>query len=234
MSESLKIRKNGIGQIIDLEKFRSIQRSICKKIEISDPQDKTMKFVSGVDIAYLKEEAIIGIATFDFQNKRLVDRIIEIEKAKFPYIPGFLAFREGLPIINVIKKMGIDSDIYMINAHGIAHPEGCGCASHVGVLIKKPTIGVASRILCGSCKLKPTKVGEWSPLNHNGKKVGAVLKSKDGCRPIIISVGNMITLEKSISIVKEFLKDGKLPEPLKAAHEIAVNKRRRLATLNEK
>lgn len=229
MSESYKIRKNGLDQIIDLEKLRTIQRSVCKTIEIKDLH-KTIEFVSGVDVAYSKEEAIIGIATFDFQNKRLVDRIVEIVKVKFPYISGFLAFREGLPIVEVIKRRDLDSDIYMMNAHGIAHPEGCGCASHVGVLIKKPTIGVASRILCGSSRIQPTKVGEWSPLNYNGKEIGALLKSKDGCRPIIISVGNMITLEKSISVVKEFLKNNKMPEPLRAAHGIAVNERRRLTT----
>lgn len=229
MSERFRIIKAGIDQTIDLEKLRAIQRSIYKKIEISDIH-KTIEFVSGVDVAYSKEEAIIGIATFDFQNKKLVDRTIEIEKVRFPYIPGFLAFREGLPIIEAIKRMDVDSDIYMINAHGIAHPEGCGCACHIGVLIKKPTIGVASRILCGSCRIKPTKAGEWSPLNYNGKEVGVLLKSKDGCRPIVISVGNMITLEKSVSVVKAFLKNNKLPEPIRAAHEIAINKKRRLAT----
>jgi deoxyribonuclease V len=228
MSNDLKRNENVQDNIIDLERLRSIQRSICKRIEIIDFQDKDIEFVSGIDVAYLDKDAIIGIARFNFQNKKLIECIIEIERVNFPYMPGFLGFREGALIIKVLKRIKIDSDIYMINAHGIAHPEGCGCASHIGVLIKKATIGIASKILCGSYRIEPTKVGDWLHLIYKDKKVGAVLKSKENCKPIIISVGNMITLERSVSVVKEFLKDNKFPEPLRVAHEISINKRREI------
>ncbi len=212
----------------DLEILKVIQRHISKKIKIIDLNNKSIESVSGIDVAYDDEMAIVAVATFDYEDKQYINKRIEFEHVKFPYIPGFLGFREGPLIIGAIKRKRINSDMYMLNSHGIAHPERCGCASYVGVLINKPTIGIASKVLCGSYEREPMGVGDWTPLIYNDKRVGAILKSKRGCKPIVVSPGNMITLEKSIRIVKEFIKDEKFPEPLRIAHQIAIDKRREI------
>ncbi|MCW4031786.1 MAG: endonuclease V [Candidatus Bathyarchaeota archaeon] len=214
--------------MIDLDKLRIFQDKLSKKVMIKDSFKRPIKLVSGIDVAYLNEQAIISIAVFNYQNKEFVDNIISIEDVSFPYIPGFFGFREGTIIIKTIKKLNLESDIIMVNAHGIAHPRKYGCASHIGLIIKRATIGVVNNILYGNYKKKPLNIGDWVPLENENQIIGAVLKSKQGCKPIIVSPGHLITLESALAIVKKFLKGHKFPEPLHIAHVIAKQKRREI------
>jgi deoxyribonuclease V len=152
--------------MIDLDKLRIFQNKLSKKVMIKDSFKRPIKLVSGIDVAYLNEQAIISIAVFNYQNKEFVDNIISIEDVSFPYIPGFFGFREGTIIIKTIEKLNLDSDIIMVNAHGIAHPRKYGCASHIGVITKRATIGVVNNILYGNYKKKPLNIGDWVPLEN--------------------------------------------------------------------
>ena len=212
--------------MIDLDKLRICQDKLSEKVMIKDSFKRPIRSVSGIDVAYLNEQAIVSIAVFNYQNKEFIDNIISIEDIPFPYIPGFFGFREGNIIVKTIKKLNFNSDIIMVNAHGIAHPRKYGCTSHIGVITKKATIGVVNNILYGRYKREPLNVGDWVPLESGNQTIGAVLKSKKGCKPIIVSPGHLITLESALAIVQEFLKGHKFPEPLHVAHVIAKQKRK--------
>jgi deoxyribonuclease V len=214
--------------MIDLDKLKIWQDKLSKKVIIKDSFKRPIRSVSGIDVAYLNEQAIVSIAVFSYKNKEFIDNIISIEDVSFPYIPGFFGFREGTIIIKTIKKLDFDSDIIMVNAHGIAHPRKYGCASHIGVITKKATIGVANDILYGNYNSKSLNVGDWFPLENKNQIIGAVLKSKKGCKPIIVSPGHLITLKSVLAIVRKFLNNHKLPEPLHAAHIIAKQKRKEI------
>ncbi|WP_455277099.1 endonuclease V [[Eubacterium] cellulosolvens] len=214
--------------MIDLDKLRILQDKLSKKVKIKDSFNRPIRLVSGIDVAYLNEQAIVSIAIFNYRNKEFVDNIISIENVYFPYIPRFFGFREGAIIINTIKKLNFNSDIIMVNAHGIAHPRKYGCASHIGVITKKATIGVANNILYGHYKNMSLDVGDWVPLENKNQIIGVVLKSKNGCKPIIISPGHLITLDSALGMVKKFIKGHKFPEPLHVAHLIAQQKRREI------
>lgn len=214
--------------MIDLDKLEIFQDKLSKKVMIKDSFERPIRSVSGIDVAYLNEQAIVSIAVFNYQNKEFVDNIISIEDVSFPYIPGFFGFKEGTIIIKAIKKLKFDSDIIIVNAHGIAHPRKYGCASHIGVITKKATIGVVNNILYGRYKNEPLNVGDRVPLENENQIIGTVLKSKKGCKPIIVSPGHLITLESALAIVKKFLKGNKFPEPLHVAHVIAKKKRREI------
>jgi deoxyribonuclease V len=116
----------------------------------------------------------------------------------------------------------------MINGHGIAHPLFIGYASHIGITANIPTIGIATKLLHRMSSEIPVNVGSYCYVYYKDKCVGAVLLSKDGCKPIIISPGNLITLESCIKIVKHSLKGYKLPEPLRLAHKLAQEEKRRI------
>jgi len=143
-------------------------------------------------------------------------------------VPTFLGFREGPAIVKLIKLRRRTPDVFLINAQGIAHPLFCGCASHVGVLAQKPVIGVAASNLCGEYDCEPVEVGDAVPMRYNGRVVGWVLKSKAGCNPIFVSPGHLVSLESSLKIVKDCLKNHKLPEPLQQAHRLANDERNKL------
>jgi deoxyribonuclease V len=86
-----------------------------------------------------------------------------------------------------------------------------------------PSIGVAQSKLCGEFR-EPKKIGEFSTITYQNKKVGYVYKSQENCRPIFVSPGHKISLETSLKIVKSTIRNHKLPEPLHIAHELANKK----------
>jgi len=157
----------------------------------------------------------------DYRSLRVIEKRTLVRSVSFPYISTFLCFREGPPIIRLIGKLRVDPDVLMVNAHGVAHPLFCGCASYVGVLVDKPTIGVAGSKLCGDYNGKPRKVGEWVPLTYEEATVGAVLLSKRKCKPIFVSVGHRISLGSAVKVVTRFLVSHRFPEPLRLAHVLA-------------
>lgn len=202
------------------KELRKLQRKIAKKVILEDDFPKSISSIAGFDLAFCDEEAFTSGVVLDFVSLRLIDAKVIKTKLSFPYISTFLFFREGPPIIKVHKKLKVKPDILMINGHGIAHPLFCGIASHVGVLLDKPSIGIAQNKLCGDYE-EPKKVGEASPLFYEGEKIGYVFKSMKNCKPIFISPGHKISLETSLKVVKECMKDHKLPEPLYLAHHLA-------------
>lgn len=146
----------------------------------------------------------------------------------FPYIPTFLAFREGAAIKQVVRRLSAQVDVFLLNAQGIAHPRRCGCASHLGVEIGKPTIGITQSLLYGEFLEEPSQQGDAVALTAEGEQVGWVLKPCEGSKPIYISPGHLVTTSTSLGLVKECLRGHRLPEPLQMAHVLANRERTRL------
>src|SRR5208337_4225176 len=139
------------------------------------------------------------------------------------YIPTLLAFREIPPAIAAIKKLKIQPDVYAVDAQGWAHPYRCGFASYLGLAIGKPTIGVAKSRLIGELV---EREGQTFLVDKN-EVVGAVVCTRQGSKPIFVSVGHMISLETAIKIVKHCSKS-RIPEPTLQAHKLAAIERNRL------
>jgi len=215
-------------QNYDLERLRKIQRDIAARVILEDRFEGSLERVAGFDTAFLDNEAIAGAVTVNYHTMQVMEKKAIRQKMAFPYIPTFLSFREGPLIIKLMKKLETKPDVLMLDSQGIAHPLFCGCASYVGVMLNQPTIGVAKSKLCGEYAQNPEKVGEWVPLEYQGRTVGAVLLSKRGCNPIFVSVGHMITLETTIKVVKHFLIGHKIPEPIRLAHDFTNKIRREL------
>ncbi len=209
------------------DRLRRIQDEIAKRVSLEDEFKKPVERVSGVDLAYVGNLAFAACVTMKVSPLEVLGESVLLKRAYFPYIPGFLGFREGPVMAEIISKMEAESDVFLINALGIAHPRFCGCASHVGILVQRPTIGVTASKLCGEYEYEPEKVGEWVPLVYSGRVVGAVLKSKEDGRPIFVSPGHMISFESSVKLVMTLISGHKLPEPLYRAHRLA-NERKRL------
>jgi len=211
-----------------LRRLERLQNAVSKRVILEDMFDTPIKVVAGVDLAFLGEVAIAACVALNYETMEVLEVKTAKLPLKFPYIPGFLSFREGPAMVRAMEKLTVKPQIFLINAQGIAHPRLCGCASHVGVITDKATIGVAQSKLCGEYEKEPERPGEWTPLTYQGQVVGAVYKSKTGCKPIFISPGHKITLKTSIKIVKKCIKNHKLPEPLQKAHRQANKEKIRL------
>jgi deoxyribonuclease V len=201
---------------MDKEKLAQIQVELAKKVVLEDRF--TEGKIAGVDLAYKGRGAVCAVVVLDFDSLEVVEEKVLKTEITFPYLATFLAFREAKPIIETLKDL--DFDICMLDGQGIAHPRGLGIASHVGVLLDIPTIGVAKRLLCGEV-MGRLEAGKPAPLIFEGRQVGYALVSKKGTRPIYISPGHRVSLESSLEITQHCIKKHKLPEPTRLAHILA-------------
>ena len=200
----------------DLKRAKQIQEILRKKVKIT-PLKKKPKYIAGVDAAFLNKD-IIGVAClYRYPDMHLIEETYAVTETLFPYIPGFLSFREGPVIINALKGLRKKPDIILLDGQGIAHPKRLGIASHIGVLLNVPTIGCAKSRLVGTYKEPGFKKGSWSSLSYAEEIVGAVLRTKDNVKPLFVSPGHRIDIQGSIDIVLACSQKYRIPEPLRKA-----------------
>jgi len=196
------------------QKLAEIQYNLSKKVIEQDNFEK-LQTIAGVDVSFEKDNSAVAAAVvIDLDDLKVIDsKTIEV-KLLFPYISGFLGFREADAVIYVLRKLNNEFDVLMVNGHGIMHPRGFGLASHVGLLMDMPTIGIAKRLIKGNYKYKGDN--SLKTVEFMNKSVGACNRQK------CISVGHKISLKTAVDIVRE-TSLFKMPEPLRQAHILATN-----------
>lgn len=206
----------------DLTGARKIQEILKEKVKII-PLEKNPGFIAGVDAAFSKDgnKAIVVASLYRYPEMTLIEDSFAIAAVSFPYIPGFLTFREGQAIIEAVKGLKTKPDLILFDGQGIAHPKGMGIATHIGILLDIPTIGCAKSRLVGEYEEPGSKKGSWSPLIYNGKTVGTVLRTRDNVRPLFVSPGHRVDLEGSIEIILACITIYSIPEPLRRADHIS-------------
>jgi deoxyribonuclease V len=206
-------------------KARALQRRLAKQVIREDRLPKKIRFVAGVDVAYTRKTSI-GVATvLNYDSLTLIESQVAHVKTQFPYIPTLLSFREIQPTFAAVKKLKTQPDVFLVDGQGIAHPYRLGFASHLGLIIDKPTIGVAKSILCGKAENITDK--EWAPLIDKEEIVGAAVVTKAGRKPLYVSIGHKVSLERAIEIVMHCTRSNRIPEPILAAHKIANEEKRK-------
>lgn len=210
-----------------VEKAHETQLRLSERIVLEDVLPKKIRLVAGVDVAYTKDLSIGAVAVLDYTSLELVESQIALCKTRCPYVPTLLAFREMPPTVLSIKKLHLQPDIFLVDAHGFAHPYRCGFASHLGLVMGKPTIGVAKSILFGEVE-DARDEKDVALLENRGEAIGAVVITKHGCKPVYVSVGHMVSLETAIKIVKHCAGHSRVPEPILKAHEIATAEKRKI------
>ncbi len=213
----------------NLENLRRIQRETAGKIVVEDLFRSPIEAVGGVDLAFFGDNGVAVCVAMDYPPTKIIETQTFVTPLGFPYIPTFLTFREGPLMVEVMSSLRTKVNVFLINGQGIAHPLGCGLASHVGVESDKPTIGVTANRLVGEYHGEPRNEGEAVLLTYNGERVGWVLKSRLSSKPIFVSPGHRVSLDSSLRIVKTCLLAHRLPEPLQMAHVAANEEKRRFA-----
>jgi deoxyribonuclease V len=201
------------------------QVELSRQIIFQDKLPQNITKIAGVDVAYEQNISIGATVVLDHQTLELCEFSTSQSETEFPYIPTLLSFREIRPALMSIRKIRVEPDVFLVDGQGFAHPYGCGFACHLGLIIKKPTIGVAKtrliRELCGRRQ-------GIEFLRFNGKIVGAAVTTKKDAKPVYVSVGHMISLATAIRIVKHCSTKSRIPEPILKAHEIATEEKRKL------
>ncbi|WP_068467957.1 deoxyribonuclease V [Candidatus Protochlamydia phocaeensis] len=215
-----------------LEEASEIQQHLADRVRLVDDFG-TVDLLGGMDVSNNlqdpKQMVYASAVLIDKESLKLQAQASAAQQQTFPYIPGFLAFRETPALIEAFQKLPKRPSIILVDGHGISHPRRLGIASHIGVLLDIPTIGVAKSILVGKPEgILGEAVGSHVPLIWKKQPIATILRTKRNCNPLIISAGHRITLETAIEIVMHSLAGYRLPEPTRQAH-IAANARRRLS-----
>jgi deoxyribonuclease V len=201
---------------MDTQTARRVQIELSKKVRIQ-PLQKDLSNIAAVDAAFYGESVIAVASLFAYPSLLHIADAVAREKVRFPYVPGFLSFREGHAFISAIRKLKQTPDVIIVDGQGIAHPLGCGIASHIGVLLDLPTIGCAKSRLIGEYSEPGPEKGQWSPLIYEKEEVGAVLRTRGNVRPVFVSPGHLVDLCSSVAIVLQSLTQYRIPEPLRRA-----------------
>ena len=184
-------------------------------------EGKAIRRIAGADVAYYRGWAFGALVVFSYPELAELEEGKAVRRIGFPYIPGLLAFREGPVIKEAFHKLSTELDIMLLDGQGIAHPRGIGLATQLGIELDLPTIGCAKSRLWGEGEPPPKRRGEYSFLLQGDKPIGAVLRTRDGVRPLWVSPGHKVSLELAIEVVLGSTKGYRLPEPLRAAHRAA-------------
>lgn len=199
---------------IDLKPLVQEQIKLAKQLKLKDAiKLEDIKLIAGCDNSYYNNQIISAIVILD-AGMQVVEEKFVVQKAAFPYIPGFLAYRELPAMLACYEKLQESPDVLIVDGNGILHPRKLGIASHFGLAIGKPTIGIAKNLLLGEVKNGKVYV--------DSEVMGAELITRPGSRPIYVSPGHLITLESAVELVKKCIREPhKLPEPLDASHRYA-------------
>jgi deoxyribonuclease V len=212
----------------DLTEAILVQRELANRVVTQD-RWTSINTIAGIDVSntLAQPDRIYTAAVMLERHSMLIkESSMQTSIQEFPYISGFLGFREAPGLVETIRSLSRQPDLLMVDGHGISHPRGLGIASHIGVLLDVPTIGVAKSILVG--KIEGTlgsETGDTAPLVWKGQQIAIAVRTKQRCNPLFISPGHRVTLYTALELVLECLRGYRLPEPTRQAH-LAANRKR--------
>jgi len=203
------------------EQAIALQNKLRALVSI-EPLPAVIHSVGGVDVSFRADRARAALVVLAYPSLQAVDSATAEVELSFPYIPGLLSFRELPAVLAALERVGQLPDVLMVDGQGIAHPRRFGIASHLGVLLDRPTIGVAKSPLVGSYAPPAESVGSTAEIWHAGEVVGLALRTRLRSKPLIISVGHRADLPTAVQLVMACTRGYRLPEPTRLAHQLAA------------
>ncbi|MFG2193686.1 endonuclease V [Streptomyces sp. NPDC048639] len=178
--------------------------------------------IAGVDVAYDESTDRVAAAAvvLDLESLEVTERATAVTTASFPYVPGLLAFRELPPVLRALEQLATVPDLVVCDGYGIAHPRRVGLASHLGVLTGLPAFGVAKTPFGFAYEQPGPSRGAWTPLVDGGEVVGRALRTREGVKPVFVSVGHAVGLEESCAHTLWLTPRYRLPETTRHADSL--------------
>jgi deoxyribonuclease V len=186
------------------------------------------KTVAGADLAYdLETDRLYAVVVvLSFPALELLETVSVVRRVTFPYVPGLLSFREAPAVLSAWKRLRRPADLLLCDGQGIAHPRGIGLASHIGLVLDVPTVGCAKSLLVGTHGPLGRRRGSTSPLRHDGRVVGAAVRTRDGVNPLYVSPGHRVGIAAAVRLALACGAGFRVPEPTRLADRIVGRLRR--------
>ena len=207
----------------------ALQRELADKIDVRTPLTK-WDLVAGADISYNRFSSTIytAVVVIRTADGAIVETAEAIHETRFPYIPGFLSFREAPAVLHAFSRLKTEPDAVMVDGQALAHPRRFGLGCHLGLWLDRPCLGCAKSRLIGTFKKPGRRAGSVAPLKDGTEIIGSVVRTKDGIKPLFVSAGHRIDLPSAVRVVLETCRGYRIPEPIRQAH-LHVNAMRRAA-----
>lgn len=207
-----------------LKGFKEIQLELAKKVRLISLR-KEPQLIGGCDVGYLDKDLAQGaFVVLKYPEFEIVDVGKVVKEIKFPYVPGYLAFREIPILMEAFQRLQKIPDLILVDGQGIVHPRKAGLAVFLGVELGIPTIGCAKRPLLKYEGELPPERGARLPIYLSREPVGYVVRTRTGVKPLFVSPGNQITLDEAVTWVLKTAIRFRLPEPLREAHRLSMEK----------
>lgn len=209
---------------MDLASLRAQQLDLAASVIREDNLVRNPpKIIGGADVGFEEggEVTRAAMVLLKYPSLELVEYQVARIATTMPYIPGFLSFREAPALMAVWQLLSQKPDLLFVDGHGISHPRRLGVASHFGLLVDVPTIGVAKKRLCGKFEPLSPEPGALAPLIDKGEQLAWVWRSKARCNPLFISTGHRVSQDSALTWVQRCMKGYRLPEPTRWADAVA-------------
>jgi deoxyribonuclease V len=203
-----------------LDAAQRVQEQLRSQVRTDDDAGE-ITTVAGIDAGYSEEEARAAIVVLEFPSLKPLDYTVARVPVTFPYVPGFLSFREGPGILAALQQLTVKPDLLICDGQGIAHPRRFGIACHIGVLSGIPALGCAKSLLTGRHGPLEPQRGAQAELMDRKEVIGVALRTRTNTRPVYISVGHRISLARAVDIVLACSPRYRLPETTRLAHNLA-------------
>jgi deoxyribonuclease V len=217
---------------------RQLQVRLARRVRLV-PLAKEPEFVGGLDCAFSGDgkrvfaAAIVlkvvgshltrqSVPCFDLE---LVETASAQKETRFPYVPGLLSFREAPACLEAIEKLKQQPDLFLVDGQGIAHPRRLGLASHLGLWLRKPTMGCAKSRLIGAFEPPAPERGAYSRLWDKDETIGMVVRTRRGVKSLFVSPGHLCTLDDAVRVTVACAPRYRVPEPTRLAHQVVTKLR---------
>ena len=208
---------------VSVQEAKGLQRDLAPLVSHDNPLPLTVYCVAGLDISPPDADGIVHAAAIVLSYPALELEEVRIAEGRpgLPYIPGLLSFRETPVAVGALEQLKLSPDLIITDGQGYAHPRRFGLACHIGLITDAPTIGCAKSILTGKHGPLGTEAGSTAPLLDRDEAIGKAVRTRDGVRPVFVSVGHKIDLDSAVEWVLACCKGRRLPETTRLAHQAA-------------
>ncbi|GAA3740411.1 deoxyribonuclease V [Salinactinospora qingdaonensis] len=207
----------------DAEGAERVQQRLAERVRVETLPAAQVSLVAGVDVSYAADDSalVAAVTVLDTASLRLVEAQVEVARPRFPYVPGLLAFREVPPLLKALERLECEPDVYLCDGFGLAHPRRFGLACHLGVLLERPTLGVAKSAFVGRATDPGAERGAATDLVDDGEVIGRVLRTRTGVKPVYVSTGHRVDLAGACDLVLRLCPRYRLPEPIRHADQLS-------------
>jgi deoxyribonuclease V len=205
----------------------AIQQRLAGRV-ITLNQSRPVRYIAGLDAAFSDDgrQCVAAAVLWDLEANSVFEESVAIRRVQMPYIPGLLSFREAPALLAALRGLRRTPDALLCDGQGLAHPRRFGVASHLGVLCDLPSVGCAKSRLTGTHAEPGGLRGDWTPLRSGAEIIGCVLRTRDGVRPVYVSIGHRMTLARARALVLRCSERFRVPEPTRLADILVAASKR--------